>query len=181
MAAQTPYNEHDHNETPLHHSLEQVRHNEVQEIMGKMPSWIVRRGISGIGILVLLVLAGAYYFHYPDILTSQVTITRQPQAARYSATGTIAGQRSGLVIPGQQVQIKLSAYPYTEYGMLKGIVKSCAPSPTDSTFLLDIQLPQGLYTTAGKTLPNQGMLNGNAEIFLEDKNMLLRLFERIYK
>lgn len=181
MSAQISHNGDNDKEPRLHHSLEQVRHDEVQEIMGKMPSWIIRRGITGIGILVLFVLVGAYYFHYPDTLIGEVTVIQQPRAAGYSVVGTIAGQRSGLVMPGQQVQIKLTAYPHTEYGMLKGVIKGCTPSPKDSTFLLNIQLVQGLHTTAGKTLPAQGMLNGSAEIFLEDKNMLQRLFEKIYK
>lgn len=54
---------------------EDIRSEEVQEIMGRMPSWIVRRGITLIGILVLVIIVGAYFFRYPDVIPARVTVS----------------------------------------------------------------------------------------------------------
>lgn len=48
---------------------------EAQEILGKMPSWIIRWGISVIAIIFLGILIGCYFIRYPQIVTAPITIT----------------------------------------------------------------------------------------------------------
>lgn len=50
------------------------RSEEVQEIMGRVPSWITRWGITCIALVVLAVFIGAGFFKYPDIIPARVTI-----------------------------------------------------------------------------------------------------------
>ena len=45
--------------------------------MGIIPHWIVRRGITLIGLLILLLLAGSWLFKYPDVIRSQITLTTE--------------------------------------------------------------------------------------------------------
>lgn len=52
----------------------ELRSDEVQEIMGTPPGWIVRWGIVIIFIVVLILLAGSYFYKYPDIIEARVTI-----------------------------------------------------------------------------------------------------------
>jgi len=59
-------------------------------------------------------------------------------------------QRSGKVQPDQPVNIKLSGYPYLEYGMIRGIVKSKSLVPTGDAYVIEIALPDGLTTLYGK-------------------------------
>lgn len=57
----------------------ELRSEEVQEIMGNIPSWIVRWGLTVLLLLILLLLAGSYFFKYPDTITAEMTLTsRQP-------------------------------------------------------------------------------------------------------
>ena len=59
----------------------EIRSEEVQEILGKPPRWIIRSGITVILVVVLSILAGSWFFKYPDIITSQITlITENPPA-----------------------------------------------------------------------------------------------------
>jgi HlyD family secretion protein len=58
---------------PMH--FNDTRSGEVTEIIGKMPSWIIRRGISLIGIILLGITIGAWFFKYPDVITSRITIS----------------------------------------------------------------------------------------------------------
>jgi multidrug resistance efflux pump len=55
--------------------LEDIRTEEVTEIIGKMPHWIIRRGITVIAFLCVVILTGAYFFKYPDLIQAKVTIS----------------------------------------------------------------------------------------------------------
>jgi len=82
---------------------------------------------------------------------------------------------AGKVKPGQRVNIKLSNYPYMEYGMLIGTVLRKAPVPVNNQYSVEIGLPATLITNYGRTLEMQQELQGTCEIITED----LRLIQRI--
>ncbi|WP_118973667.1 HlyD family secretion protein [Taibaiella koreensis] len=103
-----------------------------------------------------------------------------PPAQEYVVRGDIGIDRSGKIEAGQKVLIKLTAYPFEEYGMLRGIVVSRSAVAMDSTFVLEIKLENGLKTNAGKAIPAQPQLFGLGEIMTEDKSVLQRLFEKVY-
>ena len=48
----------------------ELRSEEVQEVMGQIPAWIVRWGITILFIVVLALLVGSYFFRYPDVITT---------------------------------------------------------------------------------------------------------------
>lgn len=54
---------------------------DVQEIMGQVPHWIVRWGITVILAVVILLLAGSFVFKYPDVITSTITIISENPSA----------------------------------------------------------------------------------------------------
>jgi len=83
--------------------------------------------------------------------------------------------RSGKVYPGQQVNIKLSGYPYLEYGMIRGVVKSKSLVPSGDSYVIELILPSGLTTLYGKKLDFTQNMQGTAEIISED----LRLLQKI--
>ena len=61
-------------------------------------------------------------------------------------------QRSGKVKPGQKVNIKLSGYPYLEFGMVRGVIKSISLVPSRDAYIIEIDLPDGLTTLYGMKL-----------------------------
>ena len=69
----------------------ELRSEEVQEIMGQIPSWILRCGISIIALVLLGIIIGSCFFRYPDCLTAPVTITttNPPVELDARATGRI--------------------------------------------------------------------------------------------
>jgi multidrug resistance efflux pump len=83
--------------------------------------------------------------------------------------------RSGKVKAGQEVNIKLSGYPYMQYGMVRGIVKSKSLVPSDDSYIIELVLPSGLTTLYGKKLDFNQNMQGTAEIITED----LRLLQKI--
>ena len=158
-----------------HHSLEEVRSEAVQEIMGKMPPWIIRIGIYLVALLTAAALAGAWFFHYPEIVTAPVVVRQQLAAANIPAAA------AWKVKAGQQVLIRLTAYPKEEFGMLQGTVLSMHATETGTGFLVSIQLTHGRVTSAGKKIPSHPQLDGTAEIMTEDKSVAARLFGKLWK
>ncbi|NLV17975.1 MAG: HlyD family efflux transporter periplasmic adaptor subunit [Bacteroidetes bacterium] len=84
-------------------------------------------------------------------------------------------QRSGKVTPGQTVNIKLSGYPYLEYGMVRGVVKSKSLVPASDAYIIEIDFPSGLTTLYGKKLDFTQNMQGTAEILTDN----LRLLQKV--
>lgn len=88
-------------------------------------------------------------------------------------------QRSGKVVVGMEVIIKLSGYPYLEYGTIKGIVSSLSPVAEGEGFLAEISLPGGLVTNYGREMKLSQNMSGIAEIITEDLNLLQKVIDPI--
>jgi multidrug resistance efflux pump len=88
---------------------------------------------------------------------------------------------SGKVKPGHAVYIRLDNYPYQEFGLLRGVVKSISPVPREARYAIEVALPAALETTFGKRLDFRQEMQGRAEIVTEDLRLLERIFYRIRK
>jgi multidrug resistance efflux pump len=84
-------------------------------------------------------------------------------------------QRSGKVYTGQLVNIKLSGYPYMEYGMVRGTVKSKSMVPSGDAYIIEIDFPEGLTTLYGKKLDFAQNMQGTAEIITDDIRLLQKI------
>ncbi len=63
----------------------ELRSEEVQEIMGYVPHWVVRSGIATVFAVLLLLLTGSCFFKYPDVIESTVLITTANPPAKVVA------------------------------------------------------------------------------------------------
>ncbi|HCO66204.1 MAG TPA: HlyD family secretion protein [Dysgonomonas sp.] len=59
----------------------ELRSEEFQEVLGSVPSWILRRGITLVAIIILIGLTGSAVFKYPDVITTSMTLTGSTPAA----------------------------------------------------------------------------------------------------
>lgn len=50
---------------------------EAQEILGKIPSWIIRYGITAIFIIFIGIIVGCYFIKYPETIIAPIIITTQ--------------------------------------------------------------------------------------------------------
>ncbi|MDR2148109.1 MAG: HlyD family secretion protein [Tannerella sp.] len=82
----------------------ELRSEEFQEVLGGVPSWIVRWGITLLSAIVVLILVGSAIFKYPDVIPAQVTITgtTPPASVVAHASGKI---RELYVMDNQEVAI----------------------------------------------------------------------------
>jgi HlyD family secretion protein len=66
----------------------EIRSGEVQEILGGVPSWIVRFGTIVFVGIILLVIVFSFIFRYPDILRSNIVVTTENPPATIVARTT---------------------------------------------------------------------------------------------
>ncbi len=94
---------------------------------------------------------------------------------KYIGRITLKMQRSGKVNQGRLVNIKLSGYPYLEYGMVRGVVKSKSLVPSGDAYIIEIDLPDGLTTLYGRNLDFAQNMQGTAEIITDDIRLLQKI------
>ena len=95
-------------------------------------------------------------------------------------------ERSGKVRKGQKVNIRFSNYPDKEFGIVKGIVENISLIPVldvqnAKSYMVDIELPNGLRTSYNKELPFLPEMEGQADIITEDISLLERFLMPIRK
>ena len=81
----------------------ELRSEAVQEVMGHVPSRIVRWGITVLFAVVLMLVVGSFFFRYPDVVEAEMTLTsRNPVTEVVART---SGRVSNLyVADGQEVK-----------------------------------------------------------------------------
>ena len=93
----------------------------VQEILGSIPSWVTRWGVTIIFGVLAMIIVGCCLIDYPQTLTAPITVM-------VSEDGFISGEALvpslgfGKVQVGQRVNVQLDCYPYLQYGTLMGEV-----------------------------------------------------------
>jgi HlyD family secretion protein len=53
----------------------ELRSEEVQEVLGTVPAWILRWGITTLFAVVVVLLIGSWFFKYPDTIFAAMTLT----------------------------------------------------------------------------------------------------------
>ena len=67
---------------------------------------------------------------------------------------------SGKVLKNNDVLIYLNSYNFSEYGMIKGIVKNISPVPKEGFYNVEITLPNKLKTDLNYSIPYSPELSG---------------------
>jgi HlyD family secretion protein len=96
-------------------------------------------------------------------------------AGDYIGRMTLSMQRSGKVKPSMPVNVKLSGFPYLEYGMVRGYVKSKSLVASGDAYIIEVTLPQGLTTLYNRKLDFTQNMQGTAEIITEKVRLLQRI------
>ena len=128
-----------------------------------------------------------FYKEFDNVNQSVVEGTKILQIIPPGESGDIYGRvdlpqnRSGKVDTGQVVIIKLDNYPFYEYGMVRGIVKSKSDIPQENnSYKVEVELPDGLRASYGKPITFSQGMQGTAEIVTTERRFLFRLFENVF-
>lgn len=148
----------------------------VQEIMGTVPSWITRWGVTVIFSILVLILVGCCVIRYPETLTGSVDLTSYD---RNSCHGVVHLSSAGIgkVKAGQTVNVRLNGFPYMEFGIVKAVVSDGSPAPETGkdgrvNYTVSIVFPDGLITTYGRRLPFMQDMDGVADVITDSRSLM---------
>lgn len=93
---------------------------------------------------------------------------------------------SGRMRVGNRVQIDLDAFPPDEFGYLEGNVRNISRLPVADQegkffYQVEVQLPDTLRSSYGKTIPFRQNLSGTARIVTKERRMLERLIGKLWQ
>lgn len=155
----------------------ELRSTEVREILSKPPHALLLYGTGIICFILTLLIAGSFFFSYPDIISGKATVYKD--STNFTAHIHIPLKGSGKVKPGQQVNIKLEAFPYMEFGTLQGEVKSIQEAFDPNLAVVEVMFPQNLQTTQKITIDFGTQTSGSADIITENRKLIERIFSPI--
>lgn len=112
------------------------------------------------------------------IQAGEAAFAIKPAQGNIYARGKLQAEGAGKVQVGQEVIIKLSGYPFQEYGVLKGQVEKVFVIPKTKQTIIDIHLPKGLETTKNRELKFINGMEGRASIHTDNKPVIAWLFKQ---
>jgi len=121
-----------------------------------------------------------YWSVNQNVIAGDKVFTIVPEdSSRITGRITLPIQGSGKVAIGQKVNIKFESYPYMEYGMVGGVIKSISLVPENNFLIAEVDFPDALITNYGKEIVFTQEMQGIAEIITEEVRLLEKLFNPI--
>ncbi|MCF8380179.1 MAG: HlyD family secretion protein [Bacteroidales bacterium] len=91
----------------------------------------------------------------------------------------LAIQGSGKVANDQDVNVKFDNFPFLEYGIVQGKIKSISLVTNDNAYSVLVEFPHGLETNYGNTINFTQDMQGIAEIITNDESLLERIINPV--
>lgn len=108
-----------------------------------------------------------------------LTVIPLTKAGSLIAKAQLKGTASGKVDTGMVVHIRLTGYPYQEFGVLNGTLSYIASVPNKDGYEVEINLPEGMKTSYEKELEFHQEMEGVARVITEERSLLMRILEKI--
>lgn len=156
-------------------SINQARRQTVADIEAWIERYAVTTPISG-RVQLLNVWSANQYVPQGAVIATVVPDDINTVIGRMQ----IASSGFGKVKVGQTVNIRLNGFPYMEYGVLRGRIKTLSAVPeqvqsaggTAVVYKADVEFPDGLKTTYNRDLPLIREMDGTAEIITDDMRLI---------
>ena len=87
--------------------LPELRSEEVQEVLGWVPPWILRAGITVLFMIVIILFIGSWFYKYPDIIEAPLVVTSYNPPVQVNAR--VNGTITQLLVTDKQ-SVKASDY-----------------------------------------------------------------------
>ena len=149
----------------------ELRSEKVRHIIGEIPSKIVRYGIMIITVVILGLLAGAYFIPYPETISAKVQMTNARQgtiAVPYKYVNTLAR--------GMTLNIEFEGYDAETYGVANGVITATSHIPLQTAegnvFTAQVRITDCKYNLIS------GM-TGTASILVSNESILQRIVRQI--
>ncbi|MFV0329287.1 MAG: HlyD family secretion protein [Dysgonomonas sp.] len=141
----------------------ELRSEEFQEVLGSVPSWILRWGITIVALAIVILLIGSAIFKYPEIITAKIVLTGSTPPASIVAKTT-----------GKLNELYISDNQHVKAGDFLGVIENSA-NTKDILILKDYLESIDLYSDTIFTLPPKHLKLGNLQS--DYSSFYLTLFE----
>ncbi len=106
------------------------------------------------------------------------TIVPKEGASKVVCKAIVPIAQSGKVKTGLNANVRLEAFPYQQYGILRGTVDNIAAVPQKEEYQVEITMPNDLTTSYDKKLQFKQEMQGSANIITEDRRVVERLLDK---
>ena len=154
------------------------RSDQVKEILGQAPNWVIQWGISVVLVIIVIFIAGSALLSYNDIIPARVTITSENPPAHLTAKAS--GKLTSIFVEaGQKVEadqvlaVIENTADFEDISLLKEKLEDFEPNVNDFDSLnyrFPSKLKLGQVQSVYNTFRAQYLTYLNYEIFNEDKN-----------
>ena len=153
----------------------ELRSEKTRQIIGMVPSGIVRYGTLIITIIITVLLAVSYFVPYPENLQANATVVVDADG-KLNVCAYIPYSHINTIHEGMSAEIEFEGYPSADYGYV---------SATISHIDKNVQNINGqnyfkvyLNSQSKNTIALFEGMNGTANILISNKSVLQKMFKR---
>jgi HlyD family secretion protein len=103
----------------------------------------------------------------------------QPEGEGFYGEMKLGQYNLGKVVNKQEVLVKVTSYPYQEFGIVRGTVNQISELPKDSLYTVKVNFPNLLKTDNQYDIPFKNGMTATAEIITEELSLLDRFFSEV--
>lgn len=150
----------------------ELRSEEVQEVMNRVPPAILRYGSGVLLGIVLLLLGGSAWFSYPETVVTECVLTVGSDSLP-QAKAQVSMQDIGKIALGQRVVIHLTGFPEETYGFMEGSTTALSEYPDEmGNYVLSITLSSKTVERCKAVLSLVKETQGTAKIIIKERTLL---------
>lgn len=150
----------------------ELRSEKTRQIIGMVPSGIVRYGTLIITIIIAVLLAVSYFVPYPENLQANATVVVDA-AGKLDVCAYIPYSHINSVREGMRAEIEFEGYPASEYGYCTAIIKQIDKKvhhyDRTNYFLVSLEIDDS------KEIQIYHGMSGTANILLSSQSILKKL------
>ena len=150
----------------------ELRSEEVQEVMNRVPPAILRYGSGVLLGIVLLLLGGSAWFSYPETVVTEFTLATGTDTLP-TGTARVPMTEIGKIQLGQRVVIHLTGFPEETYGFMEGSITAVSEFPDETgNYVLSFGLTDVTVERCKAVLSIVKGTQGTAKIIIKERTLL---------
>lgn len=145
----------------------------------KVPSWIIRYGNTVFALFLIFLVFFSHFFSFNTIVTTDALISNVNSAnTRYEGEIKIPSKEKNKIKIDQNVLIKLTDFPFEEFGSLNGKIREIREEPLteNGTYFIGYVTIDSMVTNHNKTITAEYKMIASADIMVEEMSILQRIF-----
>jgi len=156
-----------------------LRSDEINDILSRIPIWLIRWGITLIFLLLASVITTLSVLDIPSKINGSATVMMQNKPGNTAAMASPAYTLVLMEIPqeniqnvviGQTVLFKLRSLPYQKFGMLRGEIYAVSDSVnSNGGVYLKVKVPEDKNPVISRYLKNR--MSGTGEIVIGKRSI----------